>query len=664
MSLQSQLAALQQQTRGLTLVERADLCCRLAKQLEKAGEYEAACEAISEFWPERNESPKLEGLDEPTKAEVLLRIGALAGWLGSANQTEGRQEAAKNLITRSSEVFEKLGRSEQLAEARGELGLCYWREGSYDEARVTLASALDCLGDEASELKATLLIRAGIVEVWARRLNDALRFYSQAAAFLEPSEDHALKGSFHNEFALLFKKLSVGDKDFVDRALIEYTAASFHFEQAGNIRYQASVENNLGSLFLTLGRFAEAHEHLGRAGSLFVQIGDEVHLAQANDTRARTLLAEGRVAEADRFARSAVRTLEKGDKHALLAEALMTYGVVMARLGNFARSRGLLEDAIRVAQTAGDLEGAARASLSVIEELREQTPAPELASIYQTAADLLQRSQDPSATKRLIACARKVIEALGAAERLGDSEGTEDSWEGFSFKREVLKSEKAIIERALRDAGGAVTKAARLLGFRHHQSLISLINSRHRDLLKTRSAVRPRRSHLFSQPRKIKKKVIKQGTQRASSHISILHVADDQQVAKVVDEMFAAEEWQVELCSDGYGALEKLTGNAQYDVLVVDNELPGLSGLELVQRAGKITHRRRTPIVLLSANDCETEAWGAGVDAFLRTDCLKPNARKTEVSEDCMAIRETRKAGKVLQYLLRRNCRLCIMLGH
>jgi hypothetical protein len=31
----------------------------------------------------------------------------------------------------------------------------------------------------------------------------------------------------------LFKKLSVGDKDFVDRALIEYTAASFHFEQAG-----------------------------------------------------------------------------------------------------------------------------------------------------------------------------------------------------------------------------------------------------------------------------------------------------------------------------------------------------------------------------------------------------------------------------------------------
>src|SRR6185295_648519 len=78
-------------------------------------------------------------------------------------------------------------------------------------------------------------------------------------------------------------------------------------------------------------------------------------------------------------------------------------------------------------------------------------------------------------------------------------------WEGFSFKREVLKVEKRFIERALRDAGGSVTKAARLLGFRHHQSLIALINSRLKDLLGTRSAVRKRRHHLFSKPRRIRK---------------------------------------------------------------------------------------------------------------------------------------------------------------
>lgn len=618
MSLQSQLATLQQQTRGLTLVERAKLCCRLAKKLEKAGEYEAACEAIGQFWPESNESPKLEGLDEPTKAEVLLRIGALAGWLGSANQTEGSQETAKNLITRSAEIFERLGRSEQLAEARGELGLCYWREGSYDEARVILVSALDCLGDEASELKATLLIRAGIVEVRARRLNDALRFYSDAATFLEPSKDHALKGAFHNEFALLFKKLSVGDKDFVDRALIEYTAASFHFEQAGNIRYQASVENNLGSLFLTLGKFADAHQHLGRARSLFIEIDDQVHLAQVNDTRARTFLAEGRPQEAERSVRSAVRTLERGGEQALLAEALTTQGIVLARLGNYSRSKALLDRAIEVAETAGDLEGAGRAKLSIIEELTEQTSSPELASIYQSAADLLHRSQDPSAGRRLISCARKVIDALGDSGREEDSEAREQAWEGFSFKQEVLKSEGALIERALRDAGGSVTKAARLLGFKHHQSLISLINSRHKELLKTRSAVRQRRRHLFSKSRKIKRKIVRHGLERATSQICILLVEDNVVVAQLVDEMFAGDEWRVELCADGDSALRELTGNDHYDLLLVDNDLPGLSGLDLVQRAGKITHRRRTPIVMLSGSNCETDAWGAGVDAFLR----------------------------------------------
>ena len=71
MSLQSQLTTLQQQTRGLTLTERAKLLCGLAKQFEKAGEYEAAHEALSEIWPDRAGPPKIDDLDEATKAAVL-----------------------------------------------------------------------------------------------------------------------------------------------------------------------------------------------------------------------------------------------------------------------------------------------------------------------------------------------------------------------------------------------------------------------------------------------------------------------------------------------------------------------------------------------------------------------------------------------------------------
>jgi CheY-like chemotaxis protein len=593
----------------------------LAKELEKAGEYEAACEALSEFWSEGNEQPSLQGLDPATEAEVLLRVGALAGWLGSVRQSEGTQEAAKNLITRSIESFAQLDQSERVAEARTELALCYWREGGFDEARLILADVLGRLEDTKGDLKALALIRAGIVEEAACRLNDALRIYASAAPLLQHSKDHALRGKFHNGFALVLRDLATAEdrKDYVDRSLIEYAAASFHFEQAGHTRYQACVENNLGFLFFTLGRYPNAHQHLDRARNLFFEIGDQVHLAQVNDTQARTLLAEERLTEADRFARSAVQTLEKGGEQALLAEALTTYGTVQARLGRHPSARTMLQRAIELAETAGDPEGAARAGLSIIEELAEQTSAVELASIFKSAADLLQRSQDPSAAKRLISCARKVIDAFDSLDRgpHGVADSDQSGWEGFSLKKEVLTYEQAIIARALKDAQGSVTRAARLLGFTHHQSLISVINARHKELLKTRAAVRKRRSHIFSTSRKIKKQAATVGPQQ-STQISILHVEDDQQIGKLVQEMFPAEEWRIELCSDGYGALEKLTGSDHYDVVLVDNELPGLSGLELVQRARKITHRRRTPIVMLSGSDCESEAWGAGVHAFLR----------------------------------------------
>ena len=492
-----------------------------------------ACEALGEFWPERNGPPKVEGLDAAMKAEVLLRVGALAGWSGSAHQAAGSQETAKNLITQSIEIFEGLGLSKRAAEARADLALCYWREGAFDEARIYLANALSFAGTEDIDLRAIILNRAGTVEIAAGHLIEALRILNDCTPLLDQSSDDALKGTFHNQLAVLFKNLGrAGRKnDYVDRALIEFAAASFYFEQAGHIRYQACVENNLGSLLLTVGRFAEAHAHLNLAAGLFRELQDDVHVSQVNDTRARTLLAEGRVREAERYARLAVRTLEKGDEQALFAEALTTHGVALARLTDHSSAKRLLQRAIEVAQTAGDVEGAGRAKLSVIEELAGQTPAPQLVSIYRSATELLRQSQDPSTSRRLIVCAEKVIEALGVAE-IEESQlnGQEPDLSWASFKREVRKAEKALIERALRQTEGSVTHAAHLLGFKHHQSLISIINIRHKDLSGTRSIIRKRRRRLISQPRKIRRKAANPSAERRKSQISILHLEDNAQV--------------------------------------------------------------------------------------------------------------------------------------
>src|SRR5262245_29721060 len=69
-----------------SIAQRAEVCCHLARQCEKAGDYEAACAALSEFWPNFDQSPSIENLPDALAAELLLRAGALIGWRGTSGQ--------------------------------------------------------------------------------------------------------------------------------------------------------------------------------------------------------------------------------------------------------------------------------------------------------------------------------------------------------------------------------------------------------------------------------------------------------------------------------------------------------------------------------------------------------------------------------------------------
>src|SRR5258708_32389850 len=103
---------------SLTVNERASLRCRLAKHQEWAGDFEGAREALGELWQGVGFRPHVEGLDEESKAEVLMRVGTLTGWLGSASQIEGSQEMAKDLISESIRFFDELGNRGKVGEAR------------------------------------------------------------------------------------------------------------------------------------------------------------------------------------------------------------------------------------------------------------------------------------------------------------------------------------------------------------------------------------------------------------------------------------------------------------------------------------------------------------------------------------------------------------------
>ncbi len=429
---------------ALTPSNRAELRCQAAREFEEKGDYEAARAIMGELWKRIGERPNVERLEPSAAAEVLLRAGTLTGWIGSCNQIEDAQETAKNLISQSLSIFESLSYTKKILEAQTELAYCYWREGRYDDARIILESILERLTTD-SELKAKAVLRLAIVEWGASRYSLALRILSDFALLFDKINNHSIKGGYYNQRAVTLISLSESEPEqresYTDRALVEYAAASYHFEQAGHTRYRANVENNLGFLHFKANRFTEAHRHLDRARRLTLRLKDKVHTARVDETRACVFLAQRQHVEAEKVARSAVLTLEDGGQQGLLAEALITHGRALARLKHYDQSRFTFQRAIEAARESGASNRAGEAALAMVEELG-------------------------------------VHLVPGKASKAADC----------VLDEELMHYEAELIRDALRRARGSVTRAAHLLGITH-QRLSHILLHRHQELMTERTPI-------------------------------------------------------------------------------------------------------------------------------------------------------------------------------
>lgn len=100
--------------------------------------------------------------------------------------------------------------------------------------------------------------------------------------------------------------------------------------------------------------------------------------------------------------------------------------------------------------------------------------------------------------------------------------------------------------------------------------------------------------------------------------VTILLAEDNKVVSDAVRDTLAAQGWRVEACHNGTQALRLIEGDLHFDALLLDNYLPGVSGLELTRRVRSLAHRRFIPVVIFSASEARLEAEHAGADAFLR----------------------------------------------
>ena len=102
----------------------------------------------------------------------------------------------------------------------------------------------------------------------------------------------------------------------------------------------------------------------------------------------------------------------------------------------------------------------------------------------------------------------------------------------------------------------------------------------------------------------------------------ILVVEDEQAMNSLLAKQLRAAHYSVDACFTGTDALDHLLG-AEYDALVLDIMLPGVSGLEVLRRMR--AKGDRTPVLLLTAKD-GVEDRVTGLDAGADDYLVKPFA--------------------------------------
>ena len=115
----------------------------------------------------------------------------------------------------------------------------------------------------------------------------------------------------------------------------------------------------------------------------------------------------------------------------------------------------------------------------------------------------------------------------------------------------------------------------------------------------------------------------------------ILYAEANGLLRRVVEDVLGLAGYRVRDCRNGIYALAHLSHTEHFDLVLLENDLPSMRGLDVVRRARGLKHREHTPFIVTGLEDLAEEAQRAGADAFLQ----KPN--------DLLALVET--VGRLLK---------------
>lgn len=113
-------------------------------------------------------------------------------------------------------------------------------------------------------------------------------------------------------------------------------------------------------------------------------------------------------------------------------------------------------------------------------------------------------------------------------------------------------------------------------------------------------------------------------------------VADDEpHIGRIIQMKLEAGPYRVTLVPDGRAALDRLRSDEPIDVVLLDIMMPHLTGLEVLDAARKLPHRRDVPIIILTAKGQDADrvrAMGLGATDFF-TKPFSPKKLLARVDE-------------------------------
>lgn len=327
-------------------------------EAELIGDYSRAYQRLAVFWNDFRVKPDIRELPADIVAEVFLRCGSIAGYLGRSKHLANAQEISRNLLSEAKERFTQLGTEAKIAECENYLALSFERVGDVKRARQFLESAFM----RNLQINHPSRLHSHIIDSLLKLAEKNFEEIIQSSIILEglflQCENSIYKGCFYNHYGLALKNTGK-----TEDALDKYLTARYFFFEAGHHPYCGALENNIANLYLAEKHFKEAHNFAQKAENSFKLVGDFSRQGFALDTRANVFLVEGELTMASDFSDKAIKLLQNGENLNFLAEAYLTKTKILIKLGRRAEA---LESSKKAKEIAGKIDG--QIEKSIVEE--------------------------------------------------------------------------------------------------------------------------------------------------------------------------------------------------------------------------------------------------------------------------------------------------------